>query len=44
MNCCPTWNTVSRAMAKVLKLDGGVPSGKLKAPPKSCIPERGISH
>ena len=23
---------------KVLKLDGGVPSGKLKAPPKSCMP------
>ncbi len=27
-------------MAKLLKLEGGVPSGKLKAPPKSCIPSR----
>ena len=27
-------------MLKVLKLAGGVPSGKLKAPPKSCIPNR----
>ena len=25
-------------MANELKLDGGVPSGKLKAPPNSCIP------
>ena len=25
-------------MEKVLKLAGGVPSGKLNAPPKSCIP------
>ena len=27
-------------MAKELKFEGGVPSGKLKAPPKSCIPRR----
>lgn len=27
-------------MAKVLKLASGVPSGKLKEPPKSCIPRR----
>ena len=27
-------------MEKELKFDGGVPSGKLKAPPKSCIPNR----
>lgn len=27
-------------MEKVLKLEGGVPSSKLKAPPKSCIPRR----
>ncbi len=26
-------------MEKVLKLAGGVPSSKLKAPPKSCIPK-----
>lgn len=26
-------------MPKELKLEGGVPSGKLKAPPKSCIPK-----
>ncbi len=25
-------------MEKELKLDGGVPSGKLNVPPKSCIP------
>jgi hypothetical protein len=25
-------------MEKVLKLDGGVPSSKLKAPPNSCMP------
>ena len=25
-------------MEKVLKLAGGVPSGKLNAPPNSCIP------
>ncbi len=34
----PTWKTVSMAMEKELKLDGGVPSGKLKVPPKSCMP------
>ena len=27
-------------MANELKFEGGVPSGKLKAPPKSCIPSR----
>lgn len=26
-------------MENELKLEGGVPSGKLKAPPKSCIPK-----
>ena len=31
---------MSKAIPKVLKLEGGVPSGKLKAPPKSCIPKR----
>ena len=29
---------MSNAIEKVLKLAGGVPSGKLNAPPKSCIP------
>ena len=29
---------MSNATEKVLKLAGGVPSGKLNAPPKSCIP------
>jgi hypothetical protein len=29
---------VSRAIEKVLKLAGGVPSGKLNAPPNNCIP------
>ena len=33
-----TWNTVSRAFVMVSKLDVGRPSGKLKFPPKSCIP------
>ena len=28
------------AMEKELKFDGGVPSWKLKVPPKSCIPNR----
>ena len=28
------------AMEKVLKFVGGVPSWKLKVPPKSCIPRR----
>ena len=27
-------------MEKELKFDGGVPSGKLNVPPKSCIPSR----
>ena len=27
-------------MEKVLKFEGGVPSSKLKAPPKSCMPSR----
>lgn len=27
-------------MGKVLKLAGGVPSGKLKAPPNSCMPSK----
>ncbi len=27
-------------MAKELKLEEGVPSSKLKVPPKSCIPSR----
>ena len=37
----PTWNTVSKAIGKLLKLAGGVPpSVKLKAPPKSCMPSR----
>ena len=27
-------------MEKELKFDGGVPSGKLNVPPKSCIPNR----
>lgn len=35
-----TWKTVSKAMAKVLKLVGGVPSSKLNSPPNSCIPNR----
>ena len=28
------------AIEKELKFDGGVPSEKLKVPPKSCIPNR----
>jgi hypothetical protein len=28
------------AMEKELKLEGGVPSGKLNVPPNSCIPRR----
>jgi hypothetical protein len=28
------------AMENELKFDGGVPSGKLNVPPKSCIPSR----
>ena len=28
------------AMEKELKLEGGVPSGKLKVPPNNCIPRR----
>lgn len=35
-----TWKTVSKAIGKLLKFAGGVPSGKLKAPPNSCIPNR----
>ena len=31
---------MSKAIGKLLKLAGGVPSGKLKAPPKSCIPNK----
>ena len=27
-------------MGNELKLEGGVPSGKLKAPPNNCIPRR----
>ena len=27
-------------MEKELKLEGGVPSGKLKVPPNNCIPRR----
>ena len=33
-----TWNTVSSEITNVSKLASGVPSGKLKAPPKSCMP------
>ncbi len=33
-----TWKTVSMAMENELKFDAGVPPGKLKVPPKSCIP------
>ena len=33
-----TWKTVSMAMENELKFEGGVPSSKLKVPPKSCIP------
>ena len=29
---------MSKAIEKVLKFEGGVPSSKLNAPPKSCIP------
>ena len=32
------WNTVSSAAMIVLKLEVGVPSGKLNWPPKSCMP------
>ena len=32
------WKTVSMATEKESKLVGGLPSGKLKVPPKSCIP------
>ena len=28
------------AMENELKFEGGVPSGKLKVPPKSCMPSR----
>lgn len=35
-----TWKTVSKAAVIELKLEVGVPSGKLKKPPKSCIPRR----
>ena len=35
-----TWKTVSMAIENELKFDGGVPSGKLNVPPKSCIPSR----
>lgn len=31
---------MSKAIGKLLKLAGGVPSGKLNAPPKSCIPNK----
>ena len=33
-----TWKTVSMAIENELKFEGGVPSSKLKVPPKSCIP------
>jgi len=33
-----TWKTVSRAFRTLSKLDVGVSIGKLKDPPKSCIP------
>jgi hypothetical protein len=33
-----TWKTVRRAIGKESKLVGGVPSGRLKAPPNNCIP------
>ena len=33
-----TWNTVSMATVKLSKLADGLPSRKLKAPPKSCMP------
>jgi hypothetical protein len=39
-NAIITWNTVSKAAVIELKFDVGVPSGKLKNPPKSCIPRR----
>ena len=32
------WKTVSMATEKESKLVGGLPSGKLKVPPKSCMP------
>lgn len=32
------WKTVSRAMGNVLKLVGGVSSGKLNWPPNNCMP------
>ena len=35
-----TWNTVRRALVIVSKFDVGRPSGKLKLPPKSCIPNK----
>ena len=35
-----TWKTVNMAIENELKFDGGVPSGKLNVPPKSCIPSR----
>ena len=31
---------MSKAIGKLLKLAGGVPSAKLKAPPNSCMPNR----
>ena len=35
-----TWNTVNKEITNVSKLASGVPSEKLNAPPKSCIPKR----
>ena len=35
-----TWKTVRSEGTMVSKLDEGLPSGKLKPPPKSCIPSR----
>ena len=31
---------MSKALVMVLKLDVGVPSGKLKNPPNNCMPKR----
>lgn len=36
--CAVTWKTVRRAIGKESKLVGGVPSGRLKAPPNNCMP------
>ena len=40
INELDTWNTVRRALVIVSKFDVGRPSGKLKLPPKSCIPNK----